>query len=99
MNVRVVFGKKPIRAIAVQCARCDRWFSGYDITSDKLETETNIACAQFICPVCGAVFSAPEYGCMCGINVKEYDRPQDVYDGCFQKVEKWEQICKESRGD
>lgn len=76
-NVRVEYDCAPIRHIAVQCPRCQRWFDGYSLTRDSLIFEYQLNVAKFNCPKCGEEFG----GCLDEPNVKEVSC-QEVYEGC-----------------
>ena len=89
MKIRVEYEPTPIRHIAVQCPKCERWFNGHDITEDKLEYEYHIYYAQFICPVCGKVFGADERYNFANVQIEETDYP-DVYKDCLKRKEIWE---------
>lgn len=89
MKIRVEYELTPIRHIAVQCPKCERWFHGRDITKDNLEYEHQIYYAQFICPVCGKVFGADERYNFANVQIEETDYP-DVYKDCLERKEIWE---------
>lgn len=89
MKVRVEFEATPIRHIAVQCPRCERWYDGRDVTEDSLSYEHHIYRAQFICPVCGHVFGADEYRGYSNVTIEECGCGE-VYNGCLRKKEVWE---------
>ena len=89
MKVRVEFEATPIRHIAVQCPKCERWYDGRDVTNDNLSYEHDIYYAQFICPVCGHVFGADECRGYSNVNIEECGCGE-VYKDCLRKKEVWE---------
>ena len=90
MNVRVEYESAPIRHIAVQCPKCERWFDGRDITEDHLSFDYDIRRAQFSCPVCGHVFGGDEYRDFSNVKITECDSSAEVYKGCLKRREVWE---------
>lgn len=93
-NVRVEYDNRPIRHIAVQCPKCNKWFNGWDIVDsspyshpfEELKYDYNIRWATFTCPVCGE-----EFGGMHNAdkpNIEEVAYPE-VYDGCLERKEVW----------
>lgn len=89
MNVRVEYESTPIRHIAVQCPKCNKWFYGRDITRDKLSYSYEIYYAQFECPVCGKIFGGDECRDFSNVHIEETSYPE-VYKDCLQKKEVWE---------
>ena len=90
-NVRVEYESTPIRHIAVQCPKCDKWFYGWSIVKAKpscnaLRYEHEIHWAEFECPVCGAEFGGLQHNDKA--NITEVDYPK-VYDGCLERKEVW----------
>lgn len=90
MNVRVEYEVAPIRHIAVQCPKCEKWFRGRDITKDNLSYDCNIYLAQFECPVCGKIFGGDGYLGFANVNIKEVDSSTECYRDCLQRKEVWE---------
>lgn len=91
-NVRVEYELVPIRHIAVQCPKCEKWFLGWDIVKgenpfDALRYAYNIKYAEFECPLCGEEFGGMQHNDK--PNIEEAGYPK-VYDGCLQKKEVWE---------
>lgn len=93
MNVRVEYESTPIRHIAVQCPKCEKWFNGRDIINGDwlrdLMYDYQIYYAQFECPVCGKIFGADAYNNYASLNIKECES-SEVYKDCLQKKEVWE---------
>lgn len=89
MNVRVEYDLTPIRHIAVQCPKCNKWFNGRDITEEKLSHSYQIFFAQFECPVCGKIFGGDECRDFSNVNIEETSYPE-VYKDCLQRKEVWE---------
>ena len=90
MNVRIEYDPTPIRHIAVQCPKCEKWFRGRDITADKLQYEVNVYYAQFQCPICGKAFGANMYvDWEKNVHIDEVPYPH-VYADCLEKKEVWE---------
>lgn len=89
MKIRVEYEPTPIRHIAIQCPKCERWFRGRDITEDTLLYEYDIYYSQFHCPVCGKIFGADEYSNFANVHIEETGYP-DVYQDCLQRKEVWE---------
>lgn len=89
MNVRVTYEPTPIRHIAVQCPRCEKWFNGKDITKDKLEYDYQLYHAQFNCPACGKIFGADAYNNYATLYIEEMSYPE-IYKDCLQRKEVWE---------
>lgn len=85
-NVRVEYDITPIRHIAVQCPKCEKWFRGRDITESNLTDSCDVSWAVFTCPVCGEEFGGRQHADK--PNIEEVDYPK-VYDGCLQKKEVW----------
>jgi len=90
-NVRVEYELTPIRHIAVQCPKCEKWFLGWDIVKgenpfDVLRYAYNIKYAEFECPLCGEEFGGMQHNDK--PNIEEVGYPK-VYDGCLQKKEVW----------
>lgn len=92
-NVRVEYECAPIRHIAVQCPRCEKWFYGSDITNDELSYEYQIDMAHFTCPVCENKFGRKhEWNAYTALNkphIEEVSYPE-VYDGCLKRKVVWE---------
>lgn len=88
-NVRVEYEDTPIRHIAVQCPKCNKWFNGWDIVKSysALRYEHQINWAEFECPVCGEEFGGLQHNNKA--NIREVGYPE-VYDGCLQRKETWE---------
>lgn len=88
-NVRVEYEAIPIRRIAVQCPKCNKWFSGWDIVKDSypLRYAHDINWTEFECPICGKEFGGLQHNNKA--NIKE-DAFSDVYDRCVRKKEVWE---------
>lgn len=89
MNVRIKYDPTPIRHIAVQCPKCEKWFYGRDITKNSLDYEYQVKCAYFKCPMCKASFGGDEYNDWLDVHIEEVDYP-DIYKGCLSKNEVWE---------
>ena len=89
MNIRIEYEPTPIRHIAVQCPKCNKWFYGNDITEDELSYEYQIYYAQFHCPVCDKIFGADENSGFANVHIEETSYP-DVYEDCLQRKEVWE---------
>ena len=89
MNVRVEYEATPIRHIAVQCPKCERWYDGRDITASNLSFDYDIRHAQFACPVCGHTFGGNEYQSCVNVKIEERGYPE-VYEGCLHRKEVWE---------
>ena len=86
-NVKVEYESTPIRHIAVQCPKCNKWFHGWDIVKgerafDVLRYAHDINWAEFECPVCGEEFGGLQHKA----NIKEVGHPE-VYDGCLERKE------------
>lgn len=90
-NVRVEYESTPIRHIAVECPKCNKWFMGWDIFNgspfEDLRYDHDIDFATFTCPVCGEEFGG----------LQNSDRPNieischpEVYEGCLKRKETWE---------
>lgn len=91
-NVRVEYESTPIRHIAVQCPKCEKWFYGWDIVKeerafDVLRYKHDINWTEFKCPVCKEEFGGIQNNDKA--NIKEVGHPE-VYDGCLQRKEVWE---------
>lgn len=91
-NVRVEYEGTPIRHIAVQCPKCEKWFHGWDIVKGRdpynaLGYAHDIHWAEFECPVCGAEFGGLQHND--GPSIVEVGHPE-VYEGCLEKKEVWE---------
>ena len=86
-NVRVEYESTPIRHIAVQCPKCNKWFYGWDITKDDLRYAYEINFAEFNCPICGEEFGGIQHADK--PIIEEAGHPK-VYEGCVQKKEIWE---------
>ena len=93
MNVRVEYESTPIRHIAVQCPKCNKWFNGRDIINvdwlKDLRYSYQIFFAQFECPVCGKIFGGDECRDFSNVNIEETSYPE-VYKDCLQRKEVWE---------
>ena len=89
MNVRVEYECTPIRHIAVQCPKCEKWFEGRDITKDRLSYEHQIYSAEFICPICGKIFRGDGNISYENVHIEEVDYPA-IYRDCVHKKEVWE---------
>lgn len=86
MNVRVEYELTPIRHFAVQCPKCNNWFNGREIVDDDDVMYTyQLSYVDFICPVCGIVFTGAD-----GFNVEEADSSEEVYNDCLKKKVIWE---------
>lgn len=81
-KVKVEYESTPIRHIAVQCPSCEKWFYGYDITSDNLIYDYQVNFAKFTCPICHEEFSGEH-------TVEEVGYPK-VYEECMRRKEVWE---------
>ena len=90
MNVRVVYESTPIRHIAIQCPKCEKWFYGIDITEHKLSYDCDIYFAQFECPVCGKIFGADECRDFSNVKIKEVGSAEECYKDCLEKKVVWE---------
>ena len=90
MKVRVEYEATPIRHIAVQCPKCEKWFDGRDITHDGLGYEYQIRYAQFECPICGKIFGGHEYLGFANVIIQEVNSAAECYAGCLQRKEVWE---------
>lgn len=88
MNIRIEAGVTPIKRIAVQCPKCEKWFKGHDITNDNLYYKYQIEYACFKCPVCGKSFGGDEYNDYLKVHIEEVDS-SDVYKDCLTKKEVW----------
>ncbi len=86
-NVRAVFEETPVRAIAVECPKCKKWFNGRDITEDEIDYEYQIKFASFSCPVCGFSFGYDTKNN--NPSVKEVGTDQ-VYRGCLHQKTIWD---------
>lgn len=91
-NVRVEYESTPIRHIAVQCPKCEKWFRGWDIVKGErpfnaLKYDHDINFAEFKCPVCENEFGGFDRDDKA--NIKEVDYPA-VYEECLEKKETWE---------
>ena len=93
MNVRVEYESTPIRHIAVQCPKCNKWFNGRDIINGDwltdLRYDYQIYCAQFECPVCGKIFGGDACRDFGNVNIEQTSY-SEVYKDCLQKKEVWE---------
>ena len=93
MNVRVEYESTPIRHIAVQCPKCNKWFNGRDIINGDwmkdLRYSYQIFWAQFECPVCGKIFGGDECRGFSNVHIEEVSHPE-VYKDCLQRKEVWE---------
>lgn len=93
MNVRVEYESTPIRHIAVQCPKCNKWFNGRDIFNgdwlQDLRYSYQIFFAQFECPMCGKIFGGDECRDFSNVNIEETSYPE-VYKDCLHKKEVWE---------
>lgn len=90
MNVRVVYDPTPIRNIAVQCPKCEKWFYGRDITTGNLYYGYELFSAQFECPVCGKIFGSDACRGHSNITIKEVDSSEECYKDCLEKKVVWE---------
>ena len=90
MKVRVEYEATPIRHIAVQCPKCEKWFDGREITCNQLRYDHDICYAQFECPVCGKIFGANEYQEFGNVVIQEVGSAAECYAGCLQRKEVWE---------
>ena len=90
-NVRVEYDNIPIRHIAVQCPKCNKWFMGWDIVNgnpfEVLRFQHDINWATFTCPVCGEEFGGLQHADK--PNITEAYHPE-IYDGCLERKETWE---------
>jgi hypothetical protein len=84
MKVRVEYGDRPIKHIAIQCPNCQSWFYGSDVTKDHLEYENDIEYAMCCCPKCNFRFS----GIDSGLEIEEVSYPE-VHKGCLHKKTVW----------
>lgn len=84
IKVAVEFDPTPIRHMAIQCPRCERWFYKYDITNVRVDYKHDIdSYAKCKCPVCDHEFDLG--------NVElEYPHFPEFYDKCAKKKEVWE---------
>ena len=89
MNIRIEYAPAPIRHIAVQCPKCEKWFPGRDITKDNLQYECDVYYARFECPICGKMFGANMYVDWDNVHIDEVPYPH-VYADCLEKKEVWE---------
>lgn len=89
MNIRVEYDCRPIKHIAVQCPKCERWFDGRDITENQLDYERQIAHALFTCPICGKIFCGDWNIGYEDVHVEEMGYSA-VYKDCIKKKEVWE---------
>lgn len=89
MNIRVEYECTPIRHIAVQCPKCEKWFYGRDITEDKLNYSYEIYHAKFNCPICNRTFGADKYNEYSSIHIEETAYPK-IYKDCLERKVAWE---------
>ena len=94
MNVRVEYESTPIRHIAVQCPKCEKWFNGRDIINGDwlrdLRYSYQIFYAQFECPVCGKIFGGDECRDFSNVKIQEVGSSEECYKDCLQRKEVWE---------
>ena len=90
MNVRVEYEATPIRHIAVQCPKCEKWFNGREITYSEIHYDYQICRAQFECPICGKIFGGNEYQGFANVIIQEVGSATECYAGCLQRKEVWE---------
>lgn len=92
MNVRVEFDPVPIRHIAVQCPKCEKWFNGWETMRGKafrnLRYDIDINYIVFKCPVCETEFGGIQNGEK--ISIQEVGSAEECYKDCFHKKEVWE---------
>lgn len=84
MKVRVEFDPTPIRHIAIQCPKCERWFYGRDVTTDDLYFDYQIEFAHCTCPICNRIFSGRI------VEIEEVGSAGECYNGCLGKKVVWE---------
>ena len=79
IKVAVEFDPTPIRHMAIQCPRCERWFDKYNITIVRVDYKHDIdSHAKCECPVCNHEFDLG--------NVEfEYPDFPEFYDKCTKK--------------
>lgn len=87
VNIRVEYDSTPIRHIAVQCPRCQKWFYGNDIAKDHIHYSYEIGITGFQCPVCDTEFGGFGDHDKCIITESAYP---EVYAGCVSKKVTWE---------
>ena len=90
MKIRVEYDASPIRHIAAQCPKCEKWFNAREITNDKLNFDYEIRFAQFVCPICGKVFGGDEFRDFANVQIEECDTYEAVYKDCLRRREVWE---------
>lgn len=57
IKVAVEFDPTPIRHMAIQCPKCERWFKHYDIANEDINYDSDInSYAKCECPVCNHEF-------------------------------------------
>lgn len=92
MNVRVEFDPAPIRHIAVQCPKCEKWFNGWEAMRGKafrdLRYDIDINYIVFKCPVCETEFGGIQNGEK--ISIQEVGSAEECYKDCLHKKEVWE---------
>ena len=84
VKVAVEFEPTPIRHMAIQCPKCERWFNHYDVADRLIGFKHDIdTMAECECPACGAEFNLG--------NVEfEYPEFPEFYDKCAKKKTVWE---------
>ena len=90
MNIRVVYEPTPIRHIAVQCPKCEKWFYGNDIADNHISFDYQIRYAQFECPVCGKIFGGDESKDYSNVKIEEVGSSTECYKNCLEKKVVWE---------
>lgn len=87
------FASKEEQAIAVMCPHCKRWYNAREIVQEKfgcipnvLRTLTDLAYAEFQCPICCATFAQPYVR---SSYVEYLDNREDVLRDCYTKTVTW----------
>jgi transposase-like protein len=88
-NLRVELDPAPIRHIAVQCPRCQKWFYGHEIAAEgcSLMYDYQIEFTTFTCPLCHEDFG---YGTEYSNDHIERSSHPEIYDGVLTKKTVWE---------
>ena len=84
VKVAVEFDPTPIRHMAIQCPKCERWFNMYDVATTNIDYKHDIdSLAKCECPACQHEFDLG--------NVEfEYPEFPDFYDKkCAKKKVVW----------
>lgn len=82
INMRIEYDPAPIRHIAVQRPKCNNWFHGRQITSDRLDYEYQLDRAVFTCPVCHDDFGFGGRRFVPVVNAAEVGFPE-IYEDCI----------------